>query len=225
MDLEILFWLVFILAPILSRLFRGKKGKKPTGTTTKPRPRPRPARGPSGDGQPVEREKQLSPFQEALQQIQEAMAEAREEQARQQAAAEKAKREAREPKIEVREATFSGSGRKPERKPEKKAAPKKGYFESKSFESAPKPMPREVVAMPKIERGSFYDDEFESNKAYEEEFHETVHTHVPPSDDDLPKRKTKIDRSRWQQAYVMHEILRRPRSVRPWNAPMPGKDD
>jgi hypothetical protein len=233
MDLETLFWLLLISIPILRRLFGGNKNKSSKTAPKKPRPRPqkRPAQSPrqaSGDGARVEQRKQLSPFQEALQQIQDALAEAREQQANQQAEAEKAKREAREPRIEVREATFASSPRekeKPAAKPEKKE--KKGFFESKTLEHfTPPPPPQQVQSTAPVHKSTFYDDDFESEAPYEEEFHETVHSHLSSGDDDdLPARKKKVDRSKWQQAYVMHEILRRPRSVRPWTAPKPGKDD
>jgi hypothetical protein len=66
-DLEILFWLIILLAPVLSRLFRGKQNK---GRRPPPQPVPsRPERG----------ERELTPFEEALRQIQEAMTEGRAE--------------------------------------------------------------------------------------------------------------------------------------------------
>ena len=66
MDLEILFWLVILLAPLLSRLLRGRKtrGGSPPAPPQRPLPRPRD----SGT-------QELTPFEEALRQIQEALAE------------------------------------------------------------------------------------------------------------------------------------------------------
>jgi hypothetical protein len=64
-DLEILFWLVFLLAPVLSRLLRGKSKKRaPSSPTPASRQKPTAPR-------------ELTPFEEALQQIQEALTEGR----------------------------------------------------------------------------------------------------------------------------------------------------
>ena len=68
MDLEILFWLVILLAPLLSRLLRNKQ--KRGGTPSAPPQRPLPN---ARDTRPQE----LTPFEEALRQIQEALAEGR----------------------------------------------------------------------------------------------------------------------------------------------------
>lgn len=67
MDLEILFWLVILLAPLLSRLLRKKKqGGAPSRPPQRSVPRPQESRT-----------QELTPFEEALRQIQEALAEGR----------------------------------------------------------------------------------------------------------------------------------------------------
>lgn len=63
MDLDTLLLLILFLAPVLSRLFRGKK---PAGKVQPPRQVP---------AQTTRTEKQMTPFEEALRQIQEALAE------------------------------------------------------------------------------------------------------------------------------------------------------
>lgn len=68
MDLEILFWIIILVVPLLSRLLRGKqrKGGAPPAPPQRSVPRPQESRT-----------RELTPFEEALRQIQEALAEGR----------------------------------------------------------------------------------------------------------------------------------------------------
>jgi hypothetical protein len=223
-DLETLFWLLIIAIPILRRLF-GKKGGKPVGTKPKPRPKPvQQSSRTSADFQPEESKRQVSPFQEALQQIQEALAEAREEQESQ-----RPKVEAPPPRPKPKPKPQMGEFRAPE--PSRRSS-EDDYFESRKGEHVKRPTEarlareaRTARPTPEVATGHFYDDDFQRQAPFEETFHETVHAHVPPSEDVPARQRTVVDYSKWRQAYVMHEVLKRPRSMRPWTFHEPGKDD
>ena len=233
MDLEILFWLVFILAPVLSRLFRGKgkgkgrprqvPGQQPGSQRQRQARRPRPQ--PEGGRQPT-------PFEEALQQIQDALSESREQaQQRQEpppAREEMVLVEPPAPQAEPRDlerSTLFEKSRGGKRKTDAASKRKKAERKMAERKKAERKMARTKEADERFKESAYYDEAFEAADPYDEPFHETVHTHVPSSGDEpatvqrSDRKMTRRPLSKWQEAFVMNEVLGKPRSQSKWREP------
>jgi hypothetical protein len=209
LDFEILFWLLFLLAPFISRWLQKNKAAQRKPQRQQPAPQPsRSGRGPvraDEYGAPDPEERQLSPFHEALRQIQEALEEAHEARETQET------RETQVPEpIIVRPKPAELHSR-----PSPPTSPRAEFTDRfRDFESS-------------YQQDSFYDEEFESKPAYEEPFHETVHSHLEFSggDEQPTEEKPKKGRTKWQEAYVMAEVLGKPRSQSRWHSRLTGPRD
>jgi hypothetical protein len=198
MDFDNLIWLLLILAPFVNRMFK----RKSPGRTSKPQPRPQelqPTRRERPPREEAPRKTERSPFEEALRQIQEALTEAREQQAREVRPADVLEERPSERRDEA------------DIRQEPVARPRETLFK------LPKAPAREPAkAEESFESSAYYDDAFEDEAAFAEPFHETVHTHVPPSEPEPTAKKAPRRRTKWQEAYVMSEILGKPRSKKHW---------
>lgn len=223
-SMEIIFWILFLLAPFVARILKKRKGARRLPEQPQPQPRPQsqpqPQPRPQSQPQPqlqslpsrdVERlipgddpapERQLTPFREALRQIQDAMAEARE------TADQKAAPAA------VVQPTPTAS-----RQAERPVEPPRSTGSLREADVWAQATPRQWK--PDVFKQSSYDDAFEAKAPYEESFHETVHSHLGRSAKEPERRKSKPVRSKWQEAYVLSEILSAPRSRTPWRSRMP----
>jgi len=234
--LEIIFWIVFLLAPFVTRMVKKRKGARRLREQSQSQSQPQSRSQAQSRSQPhpqlqsvpdrdVERripgndptpERQLTPFQEALRQIQDTMAEARETAAQQATPAAvvpptpttsgRAQRHVEPPR-----SALSSQAQRP-------VDPPRSAF---SFRGADSQTQKPTwPAEPDPYKDSSYDDDFEARAPYDESFHETVHSHARPSAKEPEQRKSKPSRSKWQQAYVMSEILKPPRSRAPWRSRM-----
>lgn len=181
MDLEILFWLVILLAPVLSRLLRGKKQKQKTSSPPVPRPDSRPQQA---------RSTELTPFEEALRQIQEALAEGR------------------------------TSDREPERRPEPKAQPQpeRRPPTPRRLEKPPAEFqaPKPITTTPRFYDDKFDAAAPGTAPGRKEHYHEPLAEDIPAVAISTRRRKRK-QRSKWQKAIVNMVVLNGPRSRNPWS--------
>lgn len=189
MDLEILFWLVILLMPLLSRLLRGKKTRG--GTPPAPPQRTLPS---SSDSRPQE----LTPFEEALRQIQEALAEGR----------------AGERRPEPT----------PERRPEPRAEPRPAP-RREMVKPAParleKPRDEFRLATPPPAKPRFFDEKFDAaapgmTLGAKEHYHEPLGEDIPAV---AVTTRTREQRklTTWQKALVDAALLGEPRVRKPWS--------
>lgn len=185
MDLEILFWILILLAPLLSRFLKAQK-RKQQGPPPKRQPQP----------QDASAERELTPFEEALRQIQEALT------------------ESQRPAPPEPEPVKPGPVRRETVRPEKPR---------QRVEPAPAPWEFHEHAAPTYEeKPEFYDDRFEKEAPYTSPGRDE-HYHAPLSDDsDTPVPSTRgraKELTRWQRTIANIELLSPPRSRRPWKSP------
>lgn len=162
-----------------------------------------------GDREP---ERQPTPFEEALRQIQDALAEANDERE------EKVEPPVAQPPTRRRVQT---PYKRPAASAETPAKSRMSLFERADAATKKQPKrvePKQSTAVEDPYKESFYDEAFESEAPYAETFHETVHSHLKTSDEapDADTKKRRPPHSKWQKAYVMSEILNAPRSRAPW---------
>lgn len=220
--MEIIFWILVLLVPVLSRVMKKRKAARGIPRPSHPQSQSQSQSVPQSQpqSQPVPTrevqqpvavddptpERELTPFEEALKQIQEALTEARD-----------VKDEDAEPTaVEPRPSPTLARSRRPLET--RKLQPKRLQTR---FQKAPLPSESTPQAKPVLTaespEDSYYDDDFEADAPNWETFHETVHSHLQPSVTIEPvEPKTKQVRSKWQEAYVMSEILNPPRSREPW---------
>lgn len=191
MDSEIVFWILILLAPVLSRILRARKQKQKKQQQRPPVPRPAPP-------QRVSTERQRTPFEEALRQIQEALTESQRPPA------------PREPEPVRQEPTRLEPVRRDVPRP--KPRPMASKTRPSEFHA-----PTQGAGTP-----HFFDEPFDLEALYSAPGRDK-HYHAPLSDTDekqviVGKRHQKV-LSKWQRAVANIEILSPPRSKRPWSSP------
>ena len=190
MDSEIVFWILILLAPVLSRILRARKQKQKKQQQRPPVPRQAPP-------QRASTERQRTPFEEALRQIQEALTESQRpaprepEPARQEPTRlEPVRRDVQRPKPRPMV---------PEPRPSEFHAPTQGAGKPHFFDE---PFDLEAIYSAPGR-----------DKHYHEPLSDTDDKQVI-----VGERRQKV-LSKWQRAVANIEILSSPRSKRPWSSP------
>ncbi|MGA7307292.1 MAG: hypothetical protein WBW88_20695 [Rhodothermales bacterium] len=188
--MEYVFWILILLAPALSRILRARKKKQMEQQQRPPAPR-------QALPQRASTERQPTPFEEALRQIQEALTESQ-------------RPAPREPEPVRREPTRLEPVRRDVARP-------------KPRPMAPEPRPSEFHAPTQAAgKPHFFDEPFDLEAIYSAPGRDK-HYHAPLSDTDdkqviVGKRRQKV-LSKWQRAVANIEILSSPRTTRPWSSP------